>query len=173
MPERRRLGEPAMEISDIDRYHSLLRIDKDDLDRACEEQPESFYHVADGHAQAIAKRDTIKLELEELEAKLWKIVLEEALDHSEKKPTDTTIKSEIARDQKVQNLQRKILDAKLEVDRWAALKDAFVQRSFMLREMVPLYLSRLQSPSLRPAREQMVDNTRARITEEVRRERVR
>jgi hypothetical protein len=121
-----------------------LQIDRDDLDSCLVEQPGYFYHVAEEVAQANARRDTLKLELEEQIAVLDKEVRQNALRDDEKM-TEAGIQNRLRTMPKIKDLQRQFLNAKTEADSWAALKEAYQQRSFMLRELVALHLAHLHN----------------------------
>lgn len=143
-----------------------LKIDPDDLDTCLVDQPGYFYHVAEQVAHANARRDTIKLELEEKTADLDKEVRKNALN-AEEKVTEGGIQNRLRTMPAIQTLQRKYLDAKTEADRWAALKEAYQQRSFMLRELVALQLANFHNLGVErgavSARHQMGDVNRQRL----------
>ena len=176
-PTRREAERPS-----LDQYRDQLAIDRVDLDECLIKQPELYYHVAEGHVQAAAERDAVKLELEEALAeedeKLRRQLADEeakAAADEEDKPkkgrgrspggmTETAIKGKIAMLPKIQQLQRDFLDAKKEADRWYALKEGFTQRSYMMKELVNLMLSQLRdnaaSSAGNSARADLADSNR-------------
>ena len=119
-----------------------LSIDKDDLDEALVEQPDLYYHVADAYVTAVAERDAAKLDLEQATAELDK-QFREAAAAAEEKMTETSLQRKIATTPRIMTLERDMLRYRVDADRWQALKEAFQQRSFMLRELVAMYVRRL------------------------------
>lgn len=117
-----------------------LQIDRDDLDGCLVDQPESFYHAAVAYSKAVARRDAVKLELEHLAANLDVKIRADA-DKAGTKTTETGIKNEIQLDADYHDAKSALLEASAEVDRLQALKEAFQQRSFMLRELVALTIA--------------------------------
>lgn len=125
--------------STIDEYRNKLEIDPTDLESCLVEQAKLFYFVAEGQAQANAKRDSLKLDIDELHAKLDQDFRNDAVKR-EIKTTETGIANAIKDDPDYRDLQRQFINAKGEADEWGALKEAFYQRGYMLRELVALQL---------------------------------
>lgn len=126
----------------LSELENSLTIDRDDLDTCLVEQPGSFYHVAEQVASANARRDTAKLELEEVMA-VEDGRFRTLLAQNEEKATEGGIANHLRTLDNIKSLQRELLAARTEADRWQALKEAFQQRSFMLRELVALHLSQI------------------------------
>jgi len=124
----------------LDELRKELAIDQNALDDCLMRQPELYYSVAVGYAEAVAGRDSVKLELEELQAKLDQDFRAEALRKNEK-ITEGSIQQKLKTMPKVQDLQQKFMDARTEAESWGVLKEAFQQRSFMLRELVALFIA--------------------------------
>jgi hypothetical protein len=112
-----------------------IRVDGEDLDDCLIEQPDLFYQTASGYEHAVAERDSAKLELEEATAEADLQLRRKAYDNDEK-ITETALGHRIAVLPKIKEAQRSFLDAKAKVGEWSALKEAFQQRSYMLREIV-------------------------------------
>src|ERR1700757_192795 len=98
-----------------------LRINPDALDDCLVEQPGYFYHVAEAVSEANARRDTIKLELEEVTAELDQDLRAKAAAEEEK-ITETSLQNRLRTMPKLKALQRKYLEARTDADRWVALK---------------------------------------------------
>jgi len=124
----------------LDRYKEFLAIDKDALDDCLIEQPECFYHVARSLVLASSDRDAAKLAFEELQAKLDQDLRAKAIA-AEEKMTESALQNKLRTLPAVQDSQRTYLEARQAADEWLALKEAFSQRSFMLRELVALYIA--------------------------------
>jgi hypothetical protein len=166
MVERRRPSSPR----DLE---AALRIDPDDIDDCLVEQPGLFYYVAEAVSLANSQRDTAKLELEEAVAELDQQFRKTALAEKEKL-TEAAIENRIKTAPRIKGLQRDYLEARTKADHCAALKEAYQQRSFMLRELVAMQLAQLHNLGLErgavAARHAIGDDVRARA-EELRRAR--
>ena len=123
----------------LEECRSYLAIDKHDLDSCLTQQPGVYGHVSDQHALAISRRDELKLFIEEATADLDNAIRRKAAK-DEEKLTEGAITSRITNIPKMQELTRKLLAAKLEADRWDAVKKGFEQRSHALRDLVALRL---------------------------------
>ena len=140
---------PDKELSELRAY---LSIDKLALDDCLIEQPEIFYKVANALTFAVAQRDATKLDLEEARAELDEQFRKQAYEEERKyerkkghpappKLTEGAIQNRIRNTPRIRALENEFLARREEADQWAALKEAFHQRSFMLREIVALQLS--------------------------------
>lgn len=121
-----------------------LRIDRDDLDGSLTEQPDRYYRVALAYSDAVAVHDRAKLDFEHLQANLDVNIRADAAKAGEK-ITEAGIQQEMRLDERYQEAKGKLLELKAEMDKLAALKEAFQQRSFMLRELVSLTISEIGS----------------------------
>jgi hypothetical protein len=117
-----------------------LRIDRDDLDSCLIEQPDRYYHVAAALAAATADRDAAKLDLDATYADLDRTVRAEA-EKAGEKTTEARIQQEIKLDRTYDAAKRRIADLDARIGALQALKEAFSQRSFMLRELVALVIA--------------------------------
>lgn len=147
-----------------------LVIDKDDLSECLIRQPESYYHVADAHAMMVAERDSAKLDLEEAEAAEAKKIRALAAANDEKL-TEAGLRQELTLSARLQGLNNKLLELSAEVNAWAAMRDAFQQRSYMLRELVGMYLTRISGSGTGMVSD-LSDRNRAAAGEERRRRRL-
>lgn len=129
-----------MEQKRIEYFQSKLKIDKHSLDQALEEQAEIYYQISEEHALAISHRDeayeNIKLVDAELNSSLRREFEEEG-----KKVTESVVSSAVLQHNDHSSAVNNHLTCKLYADQLAALKDSFHQRSYMLRELVELYIS--------------------------------
>lgn len=160
MVERRAEGgNPSL----LERFRKDLVIDQDDLDQCLVQQPELYWHVAEAHSKATAERDASKLDLEVAEAEEAQKIRDRAAQ-MEEKVTEGSIKEQLALSPRLQKLRKLQVEQKAAVDAWLALKESFSQRSFMLRELVPMYLSRLSSGSARAnPRDALAEDTKRRL----------
>lgn len=124
----------------MDRLRDALVIERDALSECLIEQPQLYYDVASGHAESVARRDALKLDSEEAQAEVDKRIRADAVA-KDTKLTEAAIQQQLKLDAKVTELAHRSLQAREEADRWAALREAYQQRSFMLRELVALHVS--------------------------------
>ena len=154
-------------------YRARLRIDRTDLDGCLMEQPELYYHVSEAHALAVAARDRAKLDYEESVAKHDDKVRSRAAEEGERM-TDTRTAHRVSLVSEVQALHRKWLVARARVEELLALKEAFQQRSFMLKELVAWVVSHQYDLVMERgggARATLAEATSARIAKERQRRR--
>jgi hypothetical protein len=133
-----------MEIEEARKY---LAIDRDDLDSCLEQQPELYHSVALSYEQAVSARDLAKLELEEAQAEIGAEMRTRASDNKERL-TEGALDQYVTTHPRVQKLERALLKAKGSTGEWSALKEAFQQRSFMLREIVARGISQYHDLSI-------------------------
>jgi len=139
------------DIVTLEELQHGLRIDKHDMDTCLIQQPQLFYRVSDLYARATADRDSYKVDIETAEAELFSQFRRQLLDEEEQdvednkkkgsRVTDTAIKSKVAASKRMIDLHRKYLNAKERADSLAALKEAYQQRSYVLKDLVALYVS--------------------------------
>lgn len=125
---------------DANQIKQRLAIDKLSLDDEFVQQPQLFYSVSEAYVEAVALRDTLKEELSTVDAELDGLVREE-FEKRELKATEAMVKGEIQIHPKHKKAFDKWIAAKTEADKLAALKEAFHQRSFMLRDLASLYVA--------------------------------
>lgn len=152
----------------LERYKNYLAIDKGDLDTCLMEQPESYYHVSEAYVNAVSQRDTTKLELEEVTAQQDQKIRADALA-SERKLTETAVQNELRTLPTIMDLHRKLLEQRAAADNWQALKESYQQRSFMLRELVALYIAQRHDHALEGGAGQARQNLSEDRAQEIRR----
>ena len=119
---------------DIAELRTYLQIDKLALDDEVVRQPSLFYEVSEAYAEAAAERDMLKEHLAGIDAELDKRFRKEG-----EKATEGKIKAQIQSYKAHQEAFDEWLEAKKQADKLQALKDAFQQRSYMLRDLVSLH----------------------------------
>lgn len=124
----------------ISELETGLRIHKDGLDDALLEQPDFFYRVSKALALATSRRDAIKQEGQELEAEMDERVRARA-EADKAKMTETEVKLQVRLEPKMKTATLELLRANREVGELQALKEAFSQRSYALKELVSLYVA--------------------------------
>lgn len=146
-----------------------LRFDKNHMDDALIEQPDLFYRVSREYASAISERDGLKLEIAELAAELDKSIREEAA-RMQTKTTETGIQNEIASTPKMADMKRKYAGVAHQADRWLALKEAYQQRAYALKDLAGLWVAGYFTNSSAGAAR---SDAKARQADDIRRERTR
>ena len=118
-------------------YQRMLKIDKEQLDRELAEQPTLYENVGELHAIALANRDSKKNALEIVLAETDRKIRKE----SKERITEAQVAKLIELDDDVQQARHELVEAKLEESKWAAVKDAYSQRAYILRDLAQLYMA--------------------------------
>ena len=133
---RQRLNSEELDL------RKCLRIDKNDLDNELIRQPELFYHASTSYALCVSQRDQAKLDLERAEAEADSKIRRAAVkDDKVKKITEAEIVARRAMAPEVREAQDSYLSARAAVERAAALRDAYQQRGYAVKDLVNLYVS--------------------------------
>lgn len=126
---------PELTLSEAE---GLLKLDKEQLDNVCQEQPEIFYRVAKMYTDMLNLKDGLKEELEQVEAEIA-IQIRSDLEKLNKKVTEAQIKQLVYMSKKRQKVFEQYLQSKQEADTWGVLKDAFLQRANMIKVLADLH----------------------------------
>lgn len=137
-----------------------LKIDQHALDEALIQQPDLFYRVSKELTLAVSRRDLAKQELEELIAELGNDVRVTAV-RNEEKVTEGGIKEKVTMDNSVKRAEREMLSHSRIVGQLTALKDAYVQRSYMLKDLAGLYVANYYTDSAGSGRDPNAVKNRA------------
>jgi|ERR1700722_328765 len=134
--------------------HADLAIDKSVLDDEVIRQPVLFYEVSEQLVTALAERDGAKEELATVDAKLsahWRKQLSGGKDRVTDKRIDTYVQTSDEHEAAF----NVYLAAKERADKLQVLKEAFQQRSYMLRDLVALYTANYyEASSIKPSKAQ-------------------
>jgi hypothetical protein len=123
-------------VVDVAEFRAYLKIDKHALDQELEEQPMLLFQISEAFVQAAAERDMLKEQLATVDAKLDNKI---RMDYGDSKYTEAMIKTEVQSNKTHEIATLKYLDAKKQADLLLALKEAFVSRGFMIRDLCGLY----------------------------------
>ncbi len=123
-----------------DNWEALLKIDRDDLDSAIIQQPDIFYRVSEAYVTA---RDSVEVAEENLGRVDAELDLEfrTSAEKKNEKTTETRIKSQIIIDPRHIGAAELYREAKLATEKLGAMREAFSQRSMMLKELTNLYVA--------------------------------
>jgi len=124
----------------IAEFKDLLLIDKNNLDQHLQEQAEIFYRIADALAQAQSVRDKAKEYIAITDAQL-NLQFRKDLEEDGIKVTDAKINAMVQDDEEHQTSFNEYMDTKEQADKLSAMREAWMQRSYMLRELVGLFIS--------------------------------
>lgn len=122
----RSLEELAVEIT----------IDKNKLDDELIKQPQLYWEVSEGYADAISKRDQSKQVLEQVEATTGSAY---RLSDYSGKVTEAKVNEHVKADSSYVQQYQLHIAYKAKAEAWSGLKESFSQRCSMLRELVTLH----------------------------------
>jgi len=129
-----------------------LAIDKSILDDEVVRQPVLFYTISEVLTDAIALRDGAKEELAAVDAEMdsmWR----KRLSKNDARVTEKMVQNCVQCSNEHEKAFNAYLEAKTNADKLLALKEAFQQRSYMLRDLVSLYSSNYyEASSIKPTK---------------------
>jgi hypothetical protein len=117
-----------------------LHIDENSLDDELVIHPDLFYRVTKQLTLLISQRDAADQEKKEIEARIDAQLRHDA-EVTDTKTTERQIESDKRRDKDVIKATDRLLELNKQVGQWQALKEAFMQRSYMLKAMCDLYVA--------------------------------
>lgn len=128
-------------------FRQSLHIDSDDIDGALERHAELYNDVCEQHAEAVARRDAVKLEYERAEARADREIRREAKAKKEKL-FENQVTRQLKLDPHLMELEDELLKLRNEVNTLEARKTSFQQRSYMLRELVQWKIAHMRDLGL-------------------------
>lgn len=120
----------------IAEFREYLKINKQHLDDEVIQQPSLFYEVSEAFALAAAERDALKDRIATIDAELD---AEIRTTLGDAKVTEAMVKNKVQANSKHETAFEEWLKAKENADLLGALKEAFQQRSYMLRDLCTLH----------------------------------
>src|SRR5262245_41446394 len=121
------------EMGRID-FENQLKIDRHRLDDALIEQGQLFYQVSHAYRLAVSVRDATKARMRSLESQLRTEAREE-LQRDEERVTEAMVAKSVELNPAYKKLRLRLLAETQEADLWLALKEAYVQRSYVLKDL--------------------------------------
>lgn len=158
-------------MKSLDEFKLELAIDKHNLDSALVEQPELYQVVAEEHVLAVSRRDELKDDLKRVEGELQIRIRKEAAE-IKAKATEKSILSEVETHTEYIAAREAFLNACKEADLWQAMKESFIQRSYVLKDLTSLYISgyyaqtSVAGEGSRKVQEDQIQNHRKQIQRE-------
>ncbi len=122
-------------------YTKYLKIDKDNLDEECINQPVLYDEYASQVPDLIHEMEICKIEMEELRADLYKRIVDSEIKESGKKPTGKAIDNTIILNTSFQTAQDDYYEAKKKAEKAKIIRETFMQRKEMIRGLIELYNS--------------------------------
>ena len=122
----------------VKEFEAALLIDKHNLDTEILSQADLFYRVAQRYAEAVSIRDEMHEVLKETDAEVNLAIRHE---NSGTKITEAQINATVLKHKFHMEAFGNWLTAKEEADKAGNLKEAFIQRSYMLRDLAQLYIA--------------------------------
>lgn len=118
--------------------NDMLLIDQHALDRELIRQAHTYHEIAIAYAEAVSKRDAAYENIKTVDANLY-FHLRQTYEAEGTKITESLLSQKVLTHPEHTRAHGEHNLLKLEADKLMALKDAFGQRSYMLRDMVQLY----------------------------------
>ena len=118
-----------------------LTIDIYVLDKECAEQPQSMMEAGLAYAQAMYTYLGAKLHRDEVIAAVSQKVRRKPEMFGVAKITEGAVGEAVSLVKESQEVQREVIDAELEMEKAKAIRDAWMQRSTLLKAEVDLWLS--------------------------------
>lgn len=124
----------------VESFKKELHIDKNSLDKALETQAAIYFQISEEYALAVSRRDEAYENIKQVDAQL-NVSLRKELEDDGKKVTEALVSSAVMQHKDHNAAVENHLQLKLDADILSALKESFHQRSYMLREMIELYIA--------------------------------
>lgn len=135
-----------MKPTKIEELEAGLAIDRGNLDEALIQQPEIFYRVSEQLVRVTSQRDAAKQALIETEAEVDQRLRVKARTDEIKK-TETEFASEKILHPDAKAARYKLNELTTQMGTLEALKEAYQQRSYVLKELTALYAANYFSDS--------------------------
>jgi hypothetical protein len=134
------MAKRSLDSVPLEELEKGLRIDPDALDEALQDQPQSFYAVSKELVLLLSRRDAAKQALQIVEAEV-DAEIRRSLSKEEKRVTEKEIETRRVVHKDVQQASDELLELNKQAAQYQALKEAFQQRSYVLKDLVGLALS--------------------------------
>lgn len=124
----------------VEELKAFLEIDKHALDDEIVKQPSLFFRASEAYVEAAAERDACKEELATIDAELDGKIRHD-LEVAGDKYTEAIVKNGIQAHKRHSAAFDTYILAKTRADQLLGLKEAFHQRSYMVRDLASLYVA--------------------------------
>lgn len=130
----------------IKEFEQYLEVDEDNIDREIARMPSLFFTVSDHYVDACKKRDKLRNKREVIAARMTNDIRSDYTD-DKIKFTETSLQQKVIASAKYTRAHREYLIAKYEAERWDALRQAMLQKSFALKSTVDLLVNKAYQDS--------------------------
>lgn len=128
-------------IANTEDLRAYLAIDKYSLDDEIVKQPRLYEEIGEACALASAEHDYAKDGLNRLYAELATKHRKKIENTTGARATEAQVNAAVISDKKHVDASNKRIEAKQRLDELSAVKEAFHQRSYMLRDLSALYIA--------------------------------
>lgn len=156
----------------VEQYEEGLQIDQNALEDALQSQVPSYYEVSKRLSEAESRRDAAKHYLKTVEARVDDEIRRKAKEDGEK-ITEGAVAARLLVDEAVTEANNLYMDASAQYRDLVALKEAYSQRSYMLKELISLWIANYYSGDIDDRASRSVRNARADTTKRATRDRLR
>lgn len=125
------------ELELVEEFREYLKIQTHQLDLCIAQQPELFSLVAEKATEFNGLKESVKHNVELLEARLSYQYRRDAPGRT----TDKSTKEWVETQQSYINKRKEYIQVKYLAECWDALRNAFQQRGYMLRDLAQLYVA--------------------------------
>ena len=155
MPERPRLGRrpPTPTVAE---FEEALNINEQELQVACRNQPVLFHHIAKALATARAEFRDAKTHLKRTSAEVELNIRSQA-EEAEQRMTEGKCAALVTANQEVVLADDTLSERHQRMEELEALKESYMQRKDMLRELVALFIADYYSDPARGSETRMRD----------------
>lgn len=136
----------------LNEMQTHLLIDANNLHIANAQQSELQHRVTRAWVLELSKRDAAKQQAKETEAEVFLEVREDNLDDKGKALPETTLKMMVTADERVKEIESKVLELTRNARLLEAMKEAFEQRGYRLSDLKDLWLANAYGDKIGDAR---------------------
>lgn len=136
----------AEDFDDLEDLENELRIDEHALEESLRDQPHHFYRVSKALALEISRRDAAKQALADAEAEADLAFRKDAVEN-ERKFNEGEVRATVQTDGGVVRARDRLNALAESVGKLSALKEAFQQRSYALKDLAGLYIANYYTAS--------------------------
>lgn len=151
---------------DLETYRAQLPIDKHALDEELIRQPRLFEEIGRQMGLAASRRDYCKDEVKRVWAKVWAALKDEG------GRTEKQIEAEAYQHKRYATALKKQRVATREFAQWEALREAWLNRGFMLRALCDLYAANYFDGNTAHKADEVVENAARRKLADKRRQKL-
>jgi hypothetical protein len=123
-----------------ERLEAAITIDRDALDDELVMQPQLLWQVSEAYTDAVSRADQAKEALAVSQSKV-SLRIRRDLSRKGEKATENIITAKINTDEEYQAAIEEHLTAKNEAEKLRGLKEAYLQRGFVLKDLCALYVA--------------------------------